>query len=322
MSKIIYSILWGLIYIASFFPLRFFYFLSDVAAFFLHYVFRYRRSTIDINLARSFPELKYGEFARIRKQYYQYMCDIAVESVWVITASREKLCSLVHLENTELVNRLYEEHGNVMAIMGHCGNWELMGTLCGATSARTPVTLAGSKIVIAYKAAENLAVDNLLRKIRMHQFAKVGNGGEVVESKRILRHILKDKSKRNLYVFIADQSPLPGERVTAFFLNQPSLMLSGPEYVALKMNLPVVYLSTQRVGRGKYVFKFIPITTHAAQTERSFVTREYAKLLEKDIFANKYNWLWSHKRWKRAFEPHEQEEYNEYIKKLKPKEEL
>lgn len=85
--------------------------------------------------------------------------------------------------------------------------------------------------------------------------------------------------------------------------------------------MPVVYLGMQRVKRGRYVLQFTPIIDQAGQTERGFVTREYAKLLEKDIFANKYNWLWSHKRWKRFFAPHEQQEYDLYMK-MKQKEEL
>ena len=87
------------------------------------------------------------------------------------------------------------------------------------------------------------------------------------------------------------------------------MFLGGPEYVAVRMNLPVLYLGMSRVKRGKYEIKFSVITLNAGETEKGFVTREYARFLENDIFTNKSNWLWSHKRWKREFTPAEAQEY-------------
>lgn len=317
MSKILYSILWGLIYTASFMPLKFLYFISDMTAFVLNHFVRYRRTTIDINLARSFPELKYWEFAQIRKEYYRYMCDIALESIWAVTASQKRICEMVQVENPEVMDDLCTRHNKVVTILAHCGNWEMVGAMCGESDKRLPGSFANHPIILAYKAAQNKTFDRLFRKMRMHEYAKFGNPGQVVESKRIIRHILKDKNERGSYMFIADQSPIPGDRIPVLFLNQPTLMISGPEYVAVKLNLPVVYLGMQRVKRGKYVIKFTPITEAGGATARGFITRKYAKLLEKDIFANKYDWLWSHKRWKCYFYPHEQEEYDIYINKLK-----
>ncbi len=317
MSKIIYSILWGGICIISLLPLGFFYFISDIIAFLLNYIIRYRRSTIDINLARSFPELKYREFAAVRKQYYRYMGDIMVESIWAVTASQKRLCRMVTVENPAVMDNICAKHNKVVTVLAHCGNWEIVGAMCGESGKRLPGSFARHSIILAYKAAENPVFDLLFRKMRMHEYAKFGNPGQVVESKRIIRHILKDKLQRSVYMFIADQYPIPGDRIPVLFLNQPTLMISGPEYVAVKLNLPVVYLSMQRIKRGKYVIKFIPITEEAGKTERGFITRKYAGLLENDIFANKYNWLWSHKRWKCHFYPHEQEEYDVYIDKMK-----
>lgn len=310
MSKIIYSVLYGLIYTASLFPLRFLYFISDITAFLLHHIFRYRRTTIDINLARSFPELKYWEFKKIRKEYYQYMCDLGMESIWAVTASEKQICDRIKVVNPQVMDDMCAKYNKVLTVLAHCGNWEIMSGICGEHAKRNPDSFGWVSIILAYKAAENPAFDLLFNKMRMGEYEKVKNPGMPVESKRIIRHVLKDKQEKSIYMFIADQSPLPGERIVTRFLNQPSLMISGPEYVAVKLNMPVVYLSMPRVGRGKYEVKFTVIVEQAGKTQHGFVTREYAKLLEKDIFANKYNWLWSHKRWKRDLTPQEREEYN------------
>lgn len=310
MSKIISSVLYWLLYAASLFPLGFFYFISDIMAFLFNYILRYRRSVIDVNIARSFPELKYGELIKLRKEYYKYMCDIGLESIWAITASASQICNIIHVENPQVMDDMIARHNKVITMMAHSGNWEILSGMCGESEKRGPDGFGWNSIILAYKAAENPIFDVVFNRMRMREYKKVKNPGMPIDSKRILRHVIKDKLEKGIYVFIADQSPLPGERVVTRFLNQPTLMLCGPEYVAVKLNLPVVYLSMSRYGRRNYVVKFTSITEDAGKTESGFVTREYAKLLEKDIYANPCNWLWSHKRWKRELTSEERMEYN------------
>jgi hypothetical protein len=46
------------------------------------------------------------------------------------------------------------------------------------------------------------------------------------------------------------------------------------------------------------------------------ITARYAKLLEENIMAQKYNWLWSHKRWKRGFTEEDRAECNKILLSL------
>ena len=78
----------------SLLPRRFFYLLSDICAFFLNLV-GYRRSVIDVNMARSFPQAGYGEIKKWRREYYKYMMDITFESIWAISASQKEICEVV-----------------------------------------------------------------------------------------------------------------------------------------------------------------------------------------------------------------------------------
>ena len=70
-----------------------------------------------------------------------------------------------------------------------------------------------------------------------------------------------------------------------------------------------VYLSMDRPCRGKYVINLSMISEVPKETSRYYITREYARLLEEDIMREKYNWLWSHRRWKRDLTPEEEAEY-------------
>lgn len=291
----------------SLLPRRFFYFLADVCAFFLN-LFGYRRSVIDINMARSFPQLGYGEIKKLRKEYYKYMLDLAFESIWAISASQEEICRVISVPQRSMMDELCARHPKVIVVVGHLGNWELFGGSCGPQGAQVTGGFALHNIYLSYKQAKSKAFDSFFVKMRTLAFRKSCNPGGILESKNILRHILKDRTATGLYIFIADQSPKE-ERVVADFLNQPTLFLAGAEYVAAKLGLPMVYMGIDRVARGKYEINFTLIEENTKGVPHGDLTRKFAYFLQKDIFANKVNWLWSHKRWKRVFTPDEVLEY-------------
>lgn len=307
MQKLLFWILWGSMYVVSLLPRRVFYILSDICAFFLN-LFGYRRSVIDVNMARSFPQLKYGEIKRLRKGYYRYMLDLTFESIWAITASQKEICEVISVPDRSMMDELCSRYPKMVVVVGHVGNWELFGGVTGPGGASATGGFALHNIYLSYKRAKNKAFDAFFVKMRMLAFRKSGNGGHILESKSIVRHILKDRKATGLYIFIADQSP-KDERVVVKFLNQPTLMLAGAEYVASRLGIPMVYMGIDRVARGKYEIRFKLIEENTKGVEHGELTRRFACYLQEDIFANKVNWLWSHKRWKRDFLPQEADEY-------------
>ena len=204
MAKIIASIVWCIIYAASLLPLKLHYLFSDLLAWLLRDIFAYRKSTIYINLSRSFPQLGYREIKELSKRYYKYMCDIMVESIWQISASDRRLCKMVDMEGGEIVDDLMERYGKVIALLGHRGNWEMLGTLCRENATRTPHSFSNNEIIITYKVARSKVANLLFEKIRMHEYRKFRNPGRIVSSKQILHHAATAPEK-GLYIFIADQ---------------------------------------------------------------------------------------------------------------------
>lgn len=308
MQKILFWILWGSMYLVSLLPRRVFYILSDICALFFN-LFGYRRNVIDVNMARSFPQLKYEDVKKLRKRYYQYMLDLTFESIWAISASQRKICKVISVPDRSMMNDLCRRHPKMVVVVGHVGNWELFGGVTGKDGAEaTGDGLATHNIYLSYKRAKSKIFDAFFVKMRMLAFKKSGNGGHILESKSIIRHILKDKKATGLYIFIADQSP-KDERVVVKFLNQPTLMLAGAEYVASRLDIPMVYMGIDRVARGRYEIRFKLIEENTRGVEHGELTRKFARYLQDDIFANKVNWLWSHKRWKRDFREEERNEY-------------
>ena len=65
MKKIGYLLVYGIVYIIGLLPFGLLYFLSDVNAFLLYHVIRYRRKVVRQNLQNSFPEKSITELKKI-----------------------------------------------------------------------------------------------------------------------------------------------------------------------------------------------------------------------------------------------------------------
>ena len=299
MRKFFASVVFCLLFVLGLLPLKVHYIFSSFCAFILRNVVRYRYSVVVSNIARSFPEMKYGEIKSLAKKYYTHMCDLFVENIWNLAHSASALRKHISVSGTEVIDHLQKKYNHVLLVMGHCGNWELVSAAITPEKERTPDCFSSYPVYMVYKAARNKFSDLIFRKLRMREYKKFKFAGEVLESKQVLRHALKNKDSRALYVLISDQNSIGAHDPVVDFLNQKTYMLPGPEFLASKLKMPVAYLRMSLLKRGKYHIEFEEITEEPHDMEEFFVTKEFARLLEKDIRENKVNWLWSHRRWKR-----------------------
>ncbi|NBW59969.1 MAG: hypothetical protein EBR41_05320, partial [Crocinitomicaceae bacterium] len=60
------------------------------------------------------------------------------------------------------------------------------------------------------------------------------------------------------------------------------------------------YFTIHKVKRGYYSLELKLLSDKPKTLDYGYLTSAYTTLLEKDILLNPSNWLWSHKRWKRA----------------------
>lgn len=303
MRKIFVKITLALLYVVSALPLRVHYFFSSILRFFMKKVLRYRYATIVTNLSRSFPQLKYNEIQHLTNEYYKFMCDLFVEGIWHYAHSPKTVKSHVFFDedSVKVIDKAQEGAGRVIVAMAHCGNWEILSAFLGANSHTDENCFAKKPVYMLYKAAESKFSDMIMHQIRMSEWRKFGSvHGKLLESKEIGLHSVRHKDEQCTYVLIADQNPIGEHPMVVEFLNQPTMMLRGPEYLSARGKMAVVYLYMDLVSRGKYKVSCKLITPDASKEEPGFVTKQFAHLLESDINSNKVNWLWSHKRWKRA----------------------
>ena len=284
------------LYVFSLLPLRVHYLFAGIIAWLLRDVFKYRRRVTDTNLAGAFPDLDEASRVKIARDYYGYLGDVIVETVWAMTRSgryiRRKGFYRVDAAGERLMNDVWNQGKPVVVLLSHTGNWELASDL---SLYMEDAAFSEKDMTAVYQSLHSPLSEQLFLMLRRKRLSSVGS---LVPSHRIMRFMLERRDEPRIYFFIADQYPYSGASQTNTFLNLETEWFTGGAAIARKLHLPVLYIYLDKVQRGEYVIKISQICSDASQWETGAVTDAYAKLLERDILSRRENWLWSHRRWK------------------------
>lgn len=286
-----YNIFSPLLWLVSLLPLRVLYVFSDM----MYLVVRhcYRTQVVRENLRSSFPEKTAKELKDIERKFYHQFCDNLVETIKMTSMSKEEMKRRMTFSGIdELKEKMENGQKFVFVYLSHFGNWEWVSSI----SMCFHPWAEGAQI---YHHIHNKFFNRFFLKIRGQY------GGENIEMKQTLRRIMRMKGDDKRYVvgFISDQQP-KWNSIHHFtpFLNHDTAVFTGTEQIARKVDAYVVYGRLSRPRRGAYHLDLIPIHPHASQTEETFLTDLYMRMLEEDIRQCPEMWLWSHKRWSRTKE--------------------
>jgi len=276
------SIVWWL----SLLPFRLLYCISDILSFLLYYVFRYRKNVVIANLTKSFPEKSPAKIREIAHKFYSNLSDIIVETIKQRRIGEKSLEKRIRITNYEILDKYYKNSQNIIAVMGHCSNWELSIMYLGLKVPR--------KAFVIVKPLSNKYFDSYFGSIRL-RLVKAG----IIKFKDSYRTLLKHRDKPFICVFVADQTPTRGEiNYWTTFLHQDTPVFLGAEKIARSLNCAVIFIEVNRPKRGFYELTIHEIEQNPRETKPYEITEKHVQLLEKIIQNHPENWLWSHKRWK------------------------
>ena len=288
MKKVGYAFALCFVGLIGIMPFGVLYLLSDINAFLLYHVVRYRRKVVRENLTKAFPEKSLKEIKSIEKRNYRNLCDLFAETCKLLYMKPEQLAKRVKFVNPELVRSLYDKGRSVFTAMPHSGNWEWYGKLMH--------TVSKHKASAIYKRIENDAFERLMKKIRTSYGIEHEH---MIESRMAFRDLVKRNDMTNSILIIADQSPRGVETdYWNTFLNQETCWFTGMEKMAKKLDYAVVFVAMKRVKRGYYEVRFNMICEDARSTADKYIIERYSQETESFIRENNDNWLWTHRRWK------------------------
>ncbi|MCI0522950.1 MAG: lysophospholipid acyltransferase family protein [Bacteroidales bacterium] len=273
-------------YLITLLPLRVLYLFSDFFYLFIYYIFKYRREVVAKNLRNSFPDMSDAELKRTERRFYRHLTDLFVETLKLTHISQQEILRRYILKDRTLLDRLYDDGRDVVAVCSHHSNWEWLASV--QPSIR-------QQVLAIYKPLKNKDFDRFIYKLRT-KF-----GSKVSPMQNILRDIVRHRREniRTVTAFAADQTPPPDEHAYwTTFMNQETGIYKGTEKVAVMMDSAVVFIHTRKVKRGFYEWETRLITEHPKDEEPGFITRKHVAMLEEMIRAQPEYWLWSHRRWK------------------------
>ena len=235
-DKIQYAFLYSWVKVHALLPMRALYVLSDILYVLIYKIAGYRVKVVRRNITASFPDKSKAEWRQLERRFYHHFADYIVETIKLAHISLDEIQQRAYLKNPELVDQLMEKgHTCFILTMGHYGNWEWFS---GSTT-----RFEDSRIYQIYRPLNNKAFDKLFADLRT-QFGSFG-----IKKNDTIRDIIKlkqDKTK-SVVIFLADQTPSKANlHYWTEFLHQDTAILTGPERIARKLNLPVIFLDTPK----------------------------------------------------------------------------
>ena len=264
--------------------MRVLYWLSDLVAFFLYYVFAYRKEVVMANLLQAFPDKTEAERISIAKKFYRNFTDNWTETLKLLSMSKQWMNKRI-TGNFEVFHQLHATGKAVQVNLGHFFNWELMTLHAGINQPYTFLTV--------YLPQNNKIMNRLVLYVRGRW------GNPLLPSLDMARAIIPWRKKQYLLALGADQRPVaPDNAYWLNFLNKPAGFVKGPEKYARGQSIPVVMMTTTRKKRGHYHFDYFLLCEDPTSLPEGELIRQYVRHLEKNIQLQPDLYLWSHKRWK------------------------
>ena len=272
-------------YAISLLPMGFLYTIASFISFLVYHGVGYRKSVVYQNVARAFPEKRYGEVQAIVKKFYASFLAYFAEIIKNVSVPVAVLDKKLKFENLELIDQYINSGRSVIVCLGHCGNWEMLNFMSHKIS---------HQIYAVYRPLRSVVIVRLMIKLRSRF------GMRLLADNTVARLLLSTTASPAVYLLLADQSPRTKDKKYRFtFLNQPTYFFSGMEKLARKGHNSVIYLHITQLSKGNYKIACVPVCFHAELTAEGEITRKYIGLLTENIKEEPYGWLWTHKRWKR-----------------------
>lgn len=259
--------------------------LSSVLNFVLFRVVGYRKKVILQNLRNSFPEKPEPEIQTTANHFYQHFTDLILETIKCRSCPAEDILDRIQ-GDISLVDQLYSEKKNILFLMGHRGNWEMANLFASLRFSH--------QCMVVYRPLKDTLFDQWFLRFRTRF------GSRLVPMDDIAAQLRQPRDRPYVVVLANDQSPPPDSAYWTTFLHQETPFFRGAEILARRNDLTVLYADFSRdtTRRGYYNVKISLVTDTCKSLGKNEILEKQIRILEADINAQPFNWLWSHRRWK------------------------
>jgi len=244
--------------------------------------FRSKR-IIQSNIKRAFPNTNLEDIEKISKSMWNNYGRIFAEYIFIKDFRSGNLSSNIEIDGEEILEEINKSKKQVVFVSGHLSNFELMA-MC--------IEKSGIKLSAIYRPLNNIFLNKIMERIRKKYICKnqikKGIGG--------LKQLINLKKKNYSTALMIDQRVSEG--ILSNFFNEKALTTTIPAQLIKKFNIAVVPIYIERIEGINFRIKVNNPINFPQETSIQNITDELNQILEKMIYKNPNQWIWSHNRWK------------------------
>lgn len=231
------------------------------------------------NVALAYPDWSERKRRATVRAVCRYVGVTFAEFLWLPNLDAKTLARTTTYEGVEHITG---RSSGMIAITGHCGNWEWAAH---AIAAVVPVT-------VMQRERDEADVNRLITNFRARSNIRSINRGSTSAARGVIR-ALRD---RHLLSFLIDQN-VRAESVKVPFFGRPALTPIGAAKLAIRAGVPVVCIFDERRG-GKHVISIHPPIPTRKDDDPVALTAHLTAVIEEQIRRAPEHWVWFHDRWR------------------------
>jgi KDO2-lipid IV(A) lauroyltransferase len=243
-----------------------------------------QNKTVHRNLQLAFPDMDDEERTRIAQQAWESVGRTAGElphlsKIHPYEGDRVDVVGAEHLDAIEASDK------GAVFVSGHFANWEVMA----ASICQRPVDC-----LVTYRALNNPFIDRRLNKVR-HDYGV----GVLAPKGAGTRELMRALAAGRAVALMNDQKFNEGLGIPFFGYN--AMTAQGPSRLALKYDVPIVFMSTRRTGPARFRVTvhapFMPEKSGTAEANLIASVKRITEFVENEVRDNPGQWFWQHRRW-------------------------
>jgi len=268
-------------------PFWLLYWISDFLYVVSYHLVRYRRKLVMKNLKNAFANKSTEELARIEREFYRNLCDYAVETLKLVSLSKEELSKRMVYKEAPGVQRYKEQKQSIIFLASHQFNWEWL--LAAGTFNLS------LNIDFVYQPLNNDFFD------KFSLLSRTQFGAYPIKRAEVARETLRRKDILRGVAIVADQYPglKADKKFETTFLHQDTVFFQGSNQLAILTQYPVFFGNIRKVKRGYYEVELEEIASPPYAKDSTLAIEQYIRAVEALIEKHPSGWLWSHNRWKK-----------------------
>ena len=241
------------------------------------------KEIIEKNISYAYPNATQEFKKNIINKMWKGYGKILAEYIFIKNFREVSSEKFLEIKGQEILDKIKISNDPVIFVSGHFDNFELMAM---------HIEKSGVDLAAIYRPLNNNFLNPFMESIRKKYICRNQIKKGVSGTKEILKHF---KSGTSVALMI-DQRVSQGIKSSLF--GKEAFTTTIPAQFVKKFNCKIVPIYIVRKKNENFMLEIMePINFNNDQTIEN-ITLKLNQLLEKMIYKNPHQWIWSHNRWK------------------------